>query len=443
MNNDTRIPLPPRRWLLRIGVPSLILGATALLLLGTMWSSIMPARSVRTVSAIVRTVDTPIDAAASSTASSDAVVQAPGWVEPDPFGIYAGALAEGVVRDVLVLEGDTVTAGQPVAHLVDDDAKLALQQSEAVVVHLAADVAIAEAHLAQLPSRIKAAHANRNVLADEVRRKTTLVDSGAVAAGPVKRLAMKLDAADAALEQLELEEQLLFAKFMDSQANLAAGEAARDEAALRLNRMTVVSPIDGVVIERLTSPGSVIQFGNGEHSSHIVHIYQPEKLQVRADVPLANAAMVSVGQPAEVVVDILPDQVFEGVVTRFVHRADLSKNTIEAKVRILEPSLLLKPDMLARVRILPAVNPETEQGMRRMPRTFAPQEAIDDGQIWIIESDNGAASGTARRRILTTGNTEHDGWVEVIDGLYPGDRVILDPDNLADGDRVISKGDDQ
>ncbi|MCH2148702.1 MAG: efflux RND transporter periplasmic adaptor subunit [Phycisphaerales bacterium] len=443
MNNHTRIPLPPRRWLLRLGLPMLILGATALLLLGTMWSSVMPARSVRTVSAMVRSVDAPIVATTTSTASSDAVVQAPGWVEPDPFGIYAGALTEGVVRDVLVLEGDAVSAGQPVAYLVDDDARLALQQAESQVVHLAADVVIAEANLAQLPSRIKAARANRNVLADEVRRKTALVDSGAVAAGPVERLAMKLDAADAALEQLQYEEQLLFAKFMDSQAGLAGGEAARDEAELRLSRMTVTSPIDGVVIERLTSPGSVIQFGNGEHSSHIVHIYQPDKLQVRADVPLANAAMVEIGQPAEVVVDILPDQVFEGVVTRFVHRADLSKNTIEAKVRIIEPSLLLKPDMLARVRILPVVNPETEQGMQRMPRTFAPQEAIDDGQIWIIESDNGDASGTARRRILTTGDIEHDGWVEVIDGLYPGDRVILDPDNLADGDRVISTGDDQ
>ena len=205
----------------------LILGATALLLLGTMWSSVMPARSVRTVSAMVRSVDAPIVATTTSTASSDAVVQAPGWVEPDPFGIYAGALTEGVVRDVLVLEGDAVSAGQPVAYLVDDDARLALQQAESQVVHLAADVVIAEANLAQLPSRIKAARANRDVLADEVRRKTALVDSGAVAAGPVERLAMKLDAADAALEQLQYEEQLLFAKFMDSQAGLAGGEAAR------------------------------------------------------------------------------------------------------------------------------------------------------------------------------------------------------------------------
>lgn len=443
MNIDTQIPLPPRRWAIRFGLPVVILGATVGVFGGTMWSSIMPARSVRTVSALVRDVDAPVNASNASAASSDVLVQAPGWVEPDPFGIFAGALTEGVVKDVLVLEGDTVTVGQPVAHLVDDDARISLQRAEADVAHLQAAVAITEAHFAQLPSRIKAIQAERDALADEVRRKTTLVDSGAVAAGPVERLAMKLQAADAAVEQIELEEQLLLAKIMDSKANMAAGEVTRDEALLRLQRMTVVSPIDGVVIERLTSPGSVIQFGNGEHSSHIVHLYQPDKLQVRADVPLASAAMVSVGQRAEVVVDILPEQIFKGVVTRFVHRADLSKNTIEAKVRILEPSLLLKPDMLARVRILPALASETEQVMRRTPRSFAPREAIIDGQLWIIESSNGSNVGIARKRIVTTGPGEYDGWIEIIDGLQPGDRVILDLDGLSDGDRVISSGGNQ
>jgi multidrug efflux pump subunit AcrA (membrane-fusion protein) len=440
MNTNDRIPMPPRRWAIRLGLPVAILGATGALLLGTMWSSIMPARSVRTVSALVRDVDAPIEASTTSTSSSDVLVQAPGWVEPDPFDIYAGALAEGIVKDILVLEGDTVTAGQPVAYLVDDDARISLQRAEAVVVHLQATVAIAEANFAQLPSRIKAARAERNALADEVRRKTTLVDSGAVAAGPVERLGMKLQAADAAVEQLQLEEQILRAKIMDSKANVAAGEATRDEALLRLERMTVLSPINGIVVERLASPGSVVRFSNGEHTSHIVHLYQPDKLQVRADVPLASAALVGVGQRAEIVVDILPNQIFKGTVTRFVHRADLSKNTIEAKVRIHDPSLLLKPDMLARVRILPALASETEHALRRTPRTFAPGEAIIDGKIWIIESSNGSEAGTARRRIVTTGPGEHEGWVEVIDGLLPGDRVILDVDDLEDGDYVISSG---
>ena len=49
------------------------------------------------------------------------------------------------------------------------------------------------------------------------------------------------------------------------------------------------------------------------------------------------AARVEVGQAAEVVVDLLPDQTFRGEVTRFLHKADIQKNTVEAKVRISHP----------------------------------------------------------------------------------------------------------
>ena len=372
MNTNTQIPMPPRRWLLRFGLPIFILGLAVALLLSTMWSSIMPARSVRVVSTLVRYVDVPIETVQSGSSSADAIVQAPGWVEADPFSIYAGALAEGIVKEIYVLEGDRVVAGQPVATLIDDDARLALQRAEAVVVHLQASLAKAEANLAQLPKRIEAAAANRDALEDEVRRKKGLLESGAVAAGPVQRLALKLDAANAGIDQLEIEEELLKAHVMDAEALLVEGETLRDVSALRLERMTVISPIDGVVIELLAAPGSVIRFGENEHRSHVLHLYEPEKLQVRADIPLASAAMVGVGQPARIVVDILPDQVYEGVVTRFVHKADLQKNTVEAKVRIIDPSPLLKPDMLARVRILPAADPITSGECSECPAPSCP-----------------------------------------------------------------------
>jgi HlyD family secretion protein len=194
-----------------------------------------------------------------------------------------------------------------------------------------------------------------------------------------------------------------------------------------------VSPIDGIIIERLTSPGSVVRFGNDEHASHVVHLYDPAKLQVRADVPLADVAMVGAGQPAEIVVDLLPDTVFTGEVLRFVHRADLQKNTVEAKVRINDPSELLKPDMLARVRILPAppaANGEVRK--QRLPRVLVPAKAVFESQVWILEGDDGDL-GTARRRTVTTGPGLYEGWMEILDGVLPGERVILDWGNVSEG----------
>ena len=194
-----------------------------------------------------------------------------------------------------------------------------------------------------------------------------------------------------------------------------------------VDTVATFSPIDGVIIERIASPGSTIQFSNGQHGAHIVHLYDPRMLQVRADIPLAEAAKVGVGQPAEIIVDLLPDTIFEGVITRFVHRADLSKNTVEAKVHITDPSPLLKPDMLARVRILPSRNAE-EDGLRRtVSRIFAPESALDgDGGIWVVD-DRSGDEGIAARRSVELGDARVDGWIEIRSGLRPGDTVILDP----------------
>ena len=75
MNTNDQIPMPPRRWMLRFGLPVLVLATAVVLLLGTMWSMIMPARTVRTASALVRNVDV-------AATSSNAIVQAPGYFGP-------------------------------------------------------------------------------------------------------------------------------------------------------------------------------------------------------------------------------------------------------------------------------------------------------------------------------------------------------------------------
>ena len=430
---NTPIPKPRRHWMSRVVLPLLLLVAVAAMLLATAWSSIMPAPTAEVAVARLREVET--DVIEDDPLDESAVIQAPGWVEAEPYSVYAGALAEGVVEDVLVLEGDTVTKGQPVAQLVADEAAIALRQQEAVLQRTRADERNAQAALAVIEARTDAARSGAAALADEHERKTALISSGAVAEGPVERLFHRLNAARAQVQELVASTDVARVAVDLAAATTAKAVAERDLAALRLDRMTVRSPIDGVVIERLISPGSVVRFGNGEHASHVVHLYDPTKLQVRADVPLADAAMVGAGQPAEIVVDLLPDTVFTGEVLRFVHRADLQKNTVEAKVRINAPSPLLKPDMLARVRILPAAG-KGETGLRqRVQRVMVPAEAVVDGHVWVLEGSDGEL-GAAARRSVRAGNVMVDGWIELIDGVRPGERILLDATNINAGDMI-------
>ncbi len=407
------IPQPKKRFMTRLGIPIVIIVITACLLLYASWNSIRSSTTVEAVTVVMRNVET--DEPQDITENQGDVVQAPGWVEAEPFSVYAGALTEGIVKEVLVLEGDTVIMGQPVAKLVDDDNKLALK------------TAIAKEQLWE--GKVHAAEAKMQELSDEYTRKKPLVESGYLAEGPVTRLKLRLITEEA--------------NVAIARASLHDAVVAKEIAQLAYDRCTVVSPIDGVVIERLTSPGSVIKFGNGEHSSHIVHLYDPTQLQVRADVPLSDASQVGVGHPAKIIVDVLPNTTFDGEVLRFVHRADQQKNTIEAKVKILNPSELLKPDMLARVKILQPKREASDEGTWTEQHVFVPTSALSNTSnptVWVISNLN-KGTGIAERRTLVLGENEFDGWIEVLSGLSTGDKVITSDANFSEGDVVQIKGD--
>src|SRR5829696_1920050 len=128
---ETRVPRPRPRWTSRVLLPAGLLAATAGLLAYGARDALRPATPVRVVPVVVRQATAPVDGSSPvpSGAPSAATVQAPGWVEPDPFAVSVSALTDGVAKEVLVLEGQRVKAGQVVLRMVDDDAKLALARA--------------------------------------------------------------------------------------------------------------------------------------------------------------------------------------------------------------------------------------------------------------------------------------------------------------------------
>ena len=131
---------PPRRRWLFLALPLLLIGGFLAVLASSLGDWLTGALEVE----IVRPL--PVAGGATSSASAGTVVvQAAGWVEPDPFPIRVTALTSGVVREVLVLESDAVAAGAPVAQLIDEDARLGVRQAEARLAEASAELARMEA----------------------------------------------------------------------------------------------------------------------------------------------------------------------------------------------------------------------------------------------------------------------------------------------------------
>jgi HlyD family secretion protein len=432
--------------------------------------------------------------------------QAAGWVEARPTPTIVTALAEGVVDTLLVVEGQEVKAGEPIARLIETDARLSLKESEAELalrqaglasardslaaartnfahpVQLEAASAEADAMLAQrkteltnIPFQLRAAEARLNLAQVDLDAKEQT--PAAVPQITIQHARAELETAKAAVEELKgrmsslkseiaaltlksasLRKRLDLktdetrqlaeaeASVKGAQARVQQAEVAVEAARIRLERMTVRAPISGRVLSVAARPRMRLM-GLAPHtmqeSSTVATLYDPRSLQVRADVRLEDVPHVRPGQPVRIETAAVPGTSLEGATLYATSQADLQKNTLQVKVSIKASPAALRPDMLAQVTFLsPRVS--SNRGMDSQPtRLLVPAQLVE-------RVDAGArlwladrAAGVARRQAVTLGGTIGE-LIEVTEGLNPSDKLIVSGrDGLRDGERVTVTGEDE
>ncbi|HBO43838.1 MAG TPA: hemolysin D, partial [Planctomycetaceae bacterium] len=478
-------------WLTRYVLPGVLLLGFLALVGWAARDTLFPPRPVTVV---------PVFATSSSVRAAETpLFHAAGWIEPRPTAIRVAALAPGVVEQLLVVEDQPVRAGEPVAHLIRDDAQLAYERAVADVklreaerreaeaageaartrheqpVHLEASLAEAEAALARietelknLPFAVRRAEAESKLAESDYQGK--LAAKGVVAEVKIDEARRTLDSAKALVEELHLRESSLEAEktalvrrrnSLKTQLALLADEIkARDEAEarvqaaaarieqaqvaaaeakLRLDRMTVRSPSAGRVYQLIADPGTTLSGGmgaGGYDGSTVVTLYRPEMLQVRVDVRFEDIPKVSLGQPARIDNPALPEPL-TGRVLFVSSVADIQKNTLEVKVEIDSPPPVFKPDMLVDVMFLSPERPESEPAEAMQTRFYVSESCIhqDDVGTHVWLADQ--SQGVARRTPVEVGAASADGLVEITGGLTMSSRVITgSTEGLRDGQRI-------
>jgi len=478
---EMRATIPKRRWFSRYVLPAGILLAFVMLFVWSARDSFLPATAV-TVTPVVVTD-------AEVRREGTPLFQAAGWIEPRPTPVVAAALAAGVIEDLLVIEGQQVTKGEPVARLIDIDAKMRvrkakstlqlrkaeLQRAEAALTaakenlanptELEAALGDAEAKLANtrlqlvnLPYQLEAARTAQQLAADNLERKEQAGEavSGrvlrearaelAAANSKVNELVSREPTLQAELEALTRRKRALAKQFellteqrrevsvaeaevAAAQANVEQAQVALETAELELERMIVRAPIRGRVLRLEASPGqrlSGINPHSEQGSNAVVSLYDPQSLQVRVDVRLQDVPQVQPGQTAWIETAAL-DEPITGKVISVTTFADIQKNTLQVKVGVESPPEVIKPEMLAKVTFLapPSQVAEAQKGSERL-RLFIPQS--------LVQVSDGVSSvwvadltaGTAVRKTVEIGQgTTEKGLVEVERGLVPTDKLIV------------------
>ncbi|MGB6221458.1 efflux RND transporter periplasmic adaptor subunit [Haloferula sp.] len=436
---------PPRRsraWLLPLGI---LLGF-ALLFIILFRDRLLPATPVASASVIAIPGETETTSPTPDR-NSPVIFQATGWVEPDPWSVKATALIDGVVETVHVLEGQLVEQGELLATLIADDSKLALNAAEQ---ELSRREAARDAHCAGILTTIeemkgiqaqeKSALAVRDAAKDRLDR---LERSGTRAVSERDIVDARLDyervsalvrAAESKVTEIAARLNEMSYETVSMEHMIQAGQVAVDQAALALSRTEIRAPISGRVLRLLAAPGQKRMLGMDDpESSTIAILYDPEKLQVRVDVPLADASQLQINQAARIRCSLLPDQSFHGKVTSIVGQADIQRNTLQAKVLIEDPDDALRPEMLCRVEFLQARNggdTATTHGLT----LWIPEASIEGNRVWVIDPDSKRVSA----REVTLGAKSEDRQ-QVLSGLRPGERIVLNPSGLKNNQRVEPK----
>lgn len=431
---------------------------------------------------------------------------AAGWIEPRPTPIRVAALAPGVVEKLLVVEDQAVKAGDLIAELVKDDAKLThdralvdveLREAEFDVakaalaaaitrykqpVHLQAALGEADASLAKLqtvlknlPFELRRAEADYEAMKKDYAGK--LSAAGVVAQIRIDIAKSQSSAAQALVEELRdrsdsLEsEQTALRQRRDAlrtQLKLLADEIqAKDEAAaavkaaaarvaqarviaseakLRLDRMSIVAPIDGRIFRLVAHPGARIGSGMTQMAGHdgstVVTMYRPDMLQVRVDTRFEDIPKVSLNQPVEIDNPALTSPL-TGEVLFISSEADIQKNTLQVKVAIPDPPPVFKPEMLVDVTFLSPKQPERSSEPSQEMKLYVLQQLIHqgDGGSFVWQADQ--SDGIARRTTIQTGAIGSNGLVEITSGLTVSSRIISGgSEGLQDGDRIRVSGED-
>ena len=200
-----------------------------------------------------------------------------------------------------------------------------------------------------------------------------------------------------------------------------ATKAQADIMHARLERTRLRSPISGVLDDRLVDMGEMASPG-----VPIARVVNMDRIKVVISVPERYAGVLKRGTSVAFSVIAYPGEVFKGKIQFIGSAISPDNRTFPVEAELSNPGRKLKPDMIARVKIIQ----ESKTSSLLLSEEIV--QRIDNDRL-VVYVEQG---GRARERLVQIGSREGD-RVEILSGLAIGDRVIISGyQNVIDGQPV-------
>ena len=330
-----------------------------------------------------------------------------GYVVPQVVSLV-GAQLPGRALAVHVKEGDNVTQGELLMEL--DPAQVLAQQRAS------------EARLTAARARAQAARAEVAETRVQLDRETNLSAQG---------LSPKANAENLAAHLASLQ-----ANVAASDADSASAASDVKTAAVNLSYLKIYSPINGKVVSKPPQAGELV--GALTLTPLTIEVADMSSLMVETDVPEPRLEQVHSKAPCEIVLDAYPSKRFRGEVYEVSPKVNRQKATVQVKVRFIDPTDEVLPEMAARVSFLTQDLDET--AVKAAPKLVVPGAAVVNRgggkAVFVVDRD------VVKLTPIRLGAPFGSGF-EVLDGAAAGTRVVKSPPAaLADGESVKQKGEE-
>ncbi|MFO1325645.1 MAG: efflux RND transporter periplasmic adaptor subunit [Burkholderiales bacterium] len=302
--------------------------------------------------------------------------------------------ATGRLEWLGVAEGSRVKAGDVIARI---DARDVVAQSQSAQ----ASVRAAKAALTQ-------AQAEETDALAQLKRAQDLLAKGFVSAASVDTAKARADRAVAGVA--------------NAKENISAAEANARNSEVSVDYTIIRAPFDGVILSKSANVGDLVTpFSNATDSKGaVVSMADMSTLEVEADVAESSLAKIKVGQPAEIVLDALPDSRFRGRISRMVPTIDRAKATVMTKVKFDEIDPRILPEMSAKVSFLSQdVAPEQQKPLVAVGADALAQR---DGRTVVFAVRDGKAVAVP----VTPGAKVGD-LTAITGAVKSGEKVVLRP----------------
>ena len=390
------------------------------------------------------------------------------------------AQVEGRLLSLQVNVGDAVKQGQIVARLDDSSLVTSVSQAQAELAALQSEVARAQNQVRDAQASAEQARVELQQAQVDAARRQSLYSSGAI---PQQQAELAQTAAATAQQKLSsatakiaTEQQAVEA----AQGRVAAQKAVVAQARERQSYALLVSPITGVVWQKVSEPGNLVQPG-GE----VLRIADFSSVKIVVQVSDTDLSNIRVGQSVPISFKAFANEEFIGKVTRIFPAPTANTSAVQIPVEIAIPNSngKLGSGLYAEVSFMPETTPrvvvpetalqgEGEPG-NRSSRGGAPVPALEQANNPKFNSSSPPAKATPPDKeresasnpkskiqnpksseatvFLVTGKgaetkvqarrvqvgTRANGKVEILSGLQPGEQFVLKSSKpLKDGETV-------